>query len=167
MEPLLIYENEYTRLHRPCCTSKLFVSLWCSALIVLCVIAGQPRVTFEWKSAELDWKSQDSVFEIRNHDLFKTYNNLSPTIDQVFWYCDDLTKQQPECIWVTTQTLSVPSNKVAKDVKGCGEIVINTHNENWNKHVDYWSEMVTACRYGLLRIYWRMGELRTPTYDAC
>jgi len=136
-------------------------------LIVLCVIAAQPVVTLEWDSIDLDWKSQDSVFEIRNHDLFKTYNNLSPTIDQVFWKCDDLTKEQPECVWVTTQRLSVAANKVGGDVKGCGSLLMNTHNEDWTKGVLYWSEMVAACRYGLLRIYWRMGELRTGTYEVC
>lgn len=150
-----------------CCSSKLICAFVCTAMIFGSFIMFQGDVTFHWESTDLDWKSQNSTFVLQNHNFLKIYSSPADKIHQVFWYCKDLSAVVPECDWVTTQTLVVPDYKIGKELWGGQSLKIRTINEDWDKHVEVWPQMIEACRYGLLMIFWTMGGLRTPTYDVC
>ena len=162
------YVEPPVRVRRPCCCdAKVICAFVCTALIFGTVTMMQDDITFRWENTELNWKSQNSTFVLHNHNLLKSYSTPADKIHQVFWYCKDLTASVPECDWITTQTLDIPDYKIGKELWGGQEMRIRTINEDWDKHVEYWSDMIEACRYGLLMIYWTMGGVRTPTYDVC
>ena len=142
------------------CTASMFATFYFSYTQV-------QHVQLDWQQTDLNWKSQNTTFTVRNDNWFKDYSLKSDSVYQVFWYCKDLTAVVPECDWVPTQTLTVPHNKADQVISPRSQIHFHTINTKWDKHIAYWPEMVEACKYGLLMIFWNLGDLRTRTYDVC
>jgi len=163
VEPSVHVRGRTTR----CCSGKLVCSLVCTALLFGFAISSQEDVSFLWETTDMDWKSQNSTFSLYNHNFLKSYSNPADKIHQMFWYCKDIESVTPDCDWITTQTLAVPEYKVDKEIWGGRGVHIRTSNKDWDKHVEHWSDMIDACKYGLLMVFWSFGSLRTPTYNVC
>jgi len=158
-----------TRWCAVCCSGKVLCSLFCTALIFWSVINSQHNLSLMWEESELTgWRTTENKFRIANHNWLKNWRNRDSTINQQFWYCKDILAVQPDCEWITSQTLEMPENKIGKTVKGGGEMnFIVDSSKIWIKTAPYWEDMREACKYDLLLTFWTIGGISTPTYRLC
>tara|TARA_B100001094_G_C18174934_1_gene797367 strand:- start:1776 stop:2381 length:606 start_codon:yes stop_codon:yes gene_type:complete len=152
-----------------CCSGKVLCSLFCTALIFWSVINSQHNVSLTWEESELTgWRTTENKFRIANHNWLKNWKLRDHTIDQQFWYCKDILAVEPDCEWITSQSLEIPKAKLYKTVKGGGEMNLVINNSKiWLKTAPYWDDMMEACKYDLLLTFWTVGGVTTPTYRLC
>ena len=152
-----------------CCSGKVLCSLFCTVLIFVSVINSQHNVSLTWEESALrGWRTTENKFRIANHNWLKTWKIREPAIQQQFWYCTDILAVEPQCDWITSQTLKIPETKLYKSIKGGSEMnfIVDTSNI-WSKMAPYWEDMREACEYDLLLTFWTLGEIRSPTYRLC
>ena len=139
---------------------RIIFSCLCTVFIFFIFIISHDNINLFWTETDLSYKDRVFYFKVINTNYFIPYNIKENHIKQMYWDCDDWSKQNKNCEWVVSQEIPINKDFIYPGSKI--DIIISMNETN-----PYLLDMEETCRYGVLTIYYILDSFKSPAYVLC